>query len=52
MRFRVIDTGTGVPPEERGRIFDSFVQGEATPHTGVGLGLSIARNIARRLGGT
>lgn len=51
MRFRVIDTGTGVPPEERGRIFDSFVQGEATPHTGVGLGLSIARNIARRLGG-
>lgn len=53
-RFCVIDTGTGVPPEERGRIFDSFVQGEAgeaAPHAGVGLGLSIARNIARRLGG-
>lgn len=54
VRFRVIDTGAGIPPEERGRIFDSFVQGEAgetAPQTGVGLGLSIARAIARRLGG-
>lgn len=54
MRFQVIDTGAGIPPGECGRIFDSFVQGaagEAAPQTGVGLGLSIARTIARRLGG-
>ena len=52
--FRVSDTGKGISPAEYNRIFENFVQGEAaytSAHTGVGLGLAIARNIARRLGG-
>ena len=57
LSFRVQDTGPGVPPEEQSRIFESFEQGSgARPldspiRAGVGLGLSIARHIARRFGG-
>jgi signal transduction histidine kinase len=43
----VTDTGVGVPPRERAKIFDRFYRGERSGHTpGHGLGLSIAQTIA------
>lgn len=50
----VIDTGPGIPAEERERIFQAFVQGgsESGGHVkGSGLGLSIAREYVRAHGG-
>jgi len=52
--FRVRDTGPGIPPEHIEDIFDPFWQAEqATTRTqgGAGLGLSLARRLARLLGG-
>ena len=48
--FSVEDTGIGVPPEESERIFDEFVQLDEY-YDGTGIGLAVARSIARRLGG-
>jgi signal transduction histidine kinase len=43
----VSDTGVGVPPQERTRIFDRFYRGERSGQSpGQGLGLSIAETIA------
>lgn len=50
----VRDHGPGVPPSERERIFERFVRGAAHAHggtPGVGIGLYLARSIARRLHG-
>jgi signal transduction histidine kinase len=50
----VSDSGPGVPPEQRERIFERFTQlGSDHDHRGdgVGLGLYIARELARSLGG-
>ena len=51
--FSVADRGAGVPPEERGRIFEAFYRpADATPDGGhAGLGLSIARGLAELQGG-
>jgi signal transduction histidine kinase len=44
---RVSDTGVGVPPQERARIFERFYRGErGGKSAGHGLGLSIAETIA------
>lgn len=53
LRFEVRDTGPGVPPADRERIFEAFAQGtrRAPAARGVGLGLATARNIARACGG-
>ena len=48
--FAVEDTGIGVPAEEAERIFDEFVQLDDY-YDGTGIGLTVARSIARRLGG-
>ena len=48
--FIVDDTGCGVPPEETEHIFEEFVQLNEF-YEGTGIGLSVARSIARRLGG-
>lgn len=50
----VADTGPGIPVQERERIFERFVRLDAarTAATGAGLGLPIARWIARIHGGT
>ena len=41
------DTGVGVPPQERARIFERFYRGERSGKSpGHGLGLSIAETIA------
>jgi two-component system OmpR family sensor kinase len=48
----VRDDGPGVPPHELGRVFDRFVRLDETRHgSGSGLGLPIARAIARAHGG-
>jgi signal transduction histidine kinase len=50
---RVTDDGPGVPPEARERIFEKFGRAEAGPKPpGAGLGLSIARTLARLHGGS
>lgn len=53
LRFWVSDSGPGVTPEHRARIFDRFARGEqiGTHSDGAGLGLSIVRAIAVAHGG-
>ena len=52
LRILVKDTGPGLPVEEAERIFESFQRGsDASSAPGTGLGLYIARTIARRMGG-
>lgn len=52
--IRVADRGPGVPAEHRERIFEKFHRVDdalTAEKTGAGLGLSIARQLARGLGG-
>ena len=52
--FRVRDTGIGIPPEHLEKIFDPFWQVESArtrERGGTGLGLTVARRLARMLGG-
>jgi signal transduction histidine kinase len=52
-RLEVWDTGCGIPPEDRARIFDRFVRLEnAESAGGAGLGLPIARWVAEAHHGT
>jgi PAS domain S-box-containing protein len=54
VRFRVRDSGIGIAPEDRERIFEPFwqaQQGLVRERGGSGLGLSVARQLARLLGG-
>ncbi|WP_087065786.1 ATP-binding protein [Intestinibacillus massiliensis] len=51
--FQVRDTGTGISPEDQGRIFESFEQ-VGTSHAksqGTGLGLPISSSIVQKMGG-
>ena len=51
--FEVIDTGLGIPEEERANIFKPFHQGSNSQHQGgTGLGLAIAQRQVELLGGT
>ena len=50
LQFIVEDDGIGVPAEDADRIFDEFVQLNEY-YDGTGIGLTVARSIARRLGG-
>jgi len=50
----VADSGAGVPPDRADRIFEPFYQVDGSPtraHGGVGVGLAVARRVARGLGG-
>jgi two-component system sensor histidine kinase KdpD len=52
VRMWVEDEGPGIPPEERGRVFDKFYRGKsATKVAGTGIGLAITREIVRFHGG-
>ena len=55
VRVRVTDTGRGIPAEQLPRIFEPFVQVDRhrthESQQGVGLGLSISRDLARGMGG-
>lgn len=44
------DTGPGIPPAERDRVFDPFYRVLGNEQVGSGLGLSIVQAIARRIG--
>jgi two-component system, sensor histidine kinase and response regulator len=54
LRFEVIDTGIGLTPEVKARLFEPFSQADASitrSHGGTGLGLAITRRLARLMGG-
>ncbi len=51
--FEVVDTGLGIPEEEKADIFKPFHQGGNAAHRGgTGLGLAIAQRQIKLLGGT
>ncbi len=51
--IKVKDTGIGIAPEDLDRIFLPFERAQdAVSRKGMGLGLSIVHNIAKRSGGT
>jgi PAS domain S-box-containing protein len=55
VEISVIDTGVGIPPEDRAKVFEDFRQLDSSPargYGGTGLGLSICRRLSQMLGGT
>ena len=55
LRLEVIDSGPGVPEEQRALLFQDFTQlapSSADPTEGAGLGLAISAGIVRAMGGT
>jgi signal transduction histidine kinase len=46
------DNGTGIPRNERARVFAPLARGSSAPHAGSGLGLTIARRAIEACGGT
>ena len=54
LRFTIEDTGIGISPQDQDRIFAPFMQVDATTtrrHGGTGLGLTIASDLIRAMGG-
>jgi signal transduction histidine kinase len=54
VHIRVEDSGIGIPPDQLDNIFQPFFQvdrGRTRRYEGVGLGLTIARDLARAMGG-
>ncbi|HEU4811202.1 MAG TPA: response regulator [Nocardioides sp.] len=54
VRVEVTDTGVGIAPGERERLFDAFTQADPSTtrrHGGTGLGLTISRQLVEALGG-
>ena len=48
--LRVVDNGPGIAPDERARVFDPFYRTLGSDQVGSGLGLSIVKTIAERIG--
>ncbi len=54
VRIWVNDTGVGIPPDQIAHVFEPFFQVERGPtrrYAGIGLGLAIARDLARAMDG-
>ncbi|MBV9288093.1 MAG: histidine kinase [Hyphomicrobiales bacterium] len=49
-KLRVDDTGPGIPPQDREQVFDPFHRLLGNDEVGAGLGLSIVKAIADRIG--
>jgi nitrogen-specific signal transduction histidine kinase len=52
VRIRVSDSGPGIPPALREKIFAPFFTTKAQNKSGTGLGLAIVRNVVRDHGGS
>jgi signal transduction histidine kinase len=55
LNISVTDTGIGIPEDQREHIFGLFTQADASlarPYEGAGVGLALARSLARLHGGT
>lgn len=55
LRFSVLDTGIGIPPEKMSHLFERFHQLDNTTtrkYGGTGLGLSIVKSLVELMGGT
>jgi len=54
LRFSVIDTGLGIPPEMAASVFEPFASGDNSytrRNDGAGLGLAVAKRVIETLGG-
>lgn len=54
LNFKVRDSGMGISDQQKGKLFEHFSQGDrsiARQYAGTGLGLSLSKQLAQKLGG-